>query len=133
MAYLIDTSVFVAMERGLLDLAAIEAHSGPVEMSLSAITASELLHGVHRADSARRRTTRGQLVEGILARFPVLPIDLQVARVHATLWADLRARGTSIGAHDLLIAATALAHGLRIVTRNVRDFERIEGLALEVW
>jgi tRNA(fMet)-specific endonuclease VapC len=51
-----------------------------------------------------------------------------VARVHAEVWAELEQDGESVGAHDLWIAATALAHGFGVATRNRRDFERIAGL-----
>jgi tRNA(fMet)-specific endonuclease VapC len=103
------------------------------EVALSAITASELLHGVHRADGAQRRGRREAFVAKILATLPVLSVDLDVARVHARIWADLARRGGGIGMHDLLIAATAVQHELTVATRNARDFERVEGLAFELW
>lgn len=65
--------------------------------------------------------------------FLYLPFDLGVARAHAALWADLARAGAQIGAHDLLIAATALTHRLAVATRNVREFERIEGLQVARW
>ena len=133
MGYLIDTSVFVAYERGKLDKRALVKRFGDQEVVLSAISASELLHGVHRADSAQRRGRREAFVERILSAVPVLPIDLDVARTHARVWADLRVRGAVIGAHDLLIAATALTHGLTVATRNAREFSRVEDLQVEIW
>ena len=62
---------------------------------------------------------------------PILELDLAAARVHARLWADLQSTGALVGAHDLWIAATALAHSLTIMSTNARDFGRIPGLALE--
>jgi tRNA(fMet)-specific endonuclease VapC len=88
-----------------------------------------LLHGAHRAEGdqwVRRRA----FVEHVLAGLEAVPITVPVARVHAEIWADTRVRGEAIGAHDLWIAATALAHGLSLATRNVRDFGRIPGLSL---
>jgi predicted nucleic acid-binding protein len=61
-------------------------------------------------------------VEQILANLPVIAVDLEVTRAHARIWADLQRHGTTIGAHDLLIAATAVRHDLTIATRNLRDF-----------
>jgi tRNA(fMet)-specific endonuclease VapC len=133
MGYLIDTSILIAWERQQLDGGAIVAHAGSDEVALSSITASELLHGVHRAQSAQRRGKREEFVEAILSALPVVPVDLAVARTHARIWADLAARGAVIGAHDLLIAATALTFDLVIATRNERDFGRIEGARVEVW
>ena len=133
MGYLIDTSVFIAWERGELDHAAIAAAGGEDSTAISAITASELLHGVERAESAQRRAKRSRFVEAALSALPVLPFDLDVSRVHARIWADLRAKGELIGSHDLLIAATAIHHGLQIATCNERHFKRIEGLVVVRW
>jgi len=91
------------------------------------VTVSELLHGVHRSAGARRNR-RGAFVEHVLAQLEPVPITEPVARVHAQVWADLEARRQSLGAHDLWIAATALAHGFGVVTHNRRDFSRVRGL-----
>jgi predicted nucleic acid-binding protein len=64
---------------------------------------------------------------------PVLPFDLVVARIHAGLWAQLAAKGTAVGVHDLLIAATAIAAGYRVVTRDGRSFPKIPGLSTASW
>lgn len=105
----------------------IEALLGDEQRAISAITVSELLHGVHRARGARRARRRA-FVEHVLSGLDPLPITEPVARVHAEVWADLSRRGAAIGAHDLWIGATALAHGLALATRNARDFARIPGL-----
>lgn len=95
---------------------------------ISAITASELLQGVHRADTPVRRLRRERLVQAVLAALPIIPFDSTVARTHAALWAELAAKGTPIGPHDLLIAATALARGAGVLTTNVREFSRVPEL-----
>jgi predicted nucleic acid-binding protein len=69
--------------------------------------------------------------ESILAAVPVLSFDLRVARVHAGLATQLAAAGQPIGAHDLLIGATALAHNAAVFTANLRDFRRIPGLVVQ--
>jgi predicted nucleic acid-binding protein len=133
MGVVIDSCLLIAAERGRLDLGAIgRAHTGEA-LFMSAISASELLHGVHRATDLAEESHRLASVEATLRRFPVLVIDLAVARVHARLAADLARAGTPVPAHDLWIAATCIAHGHTLVTTNARDFERIPGLALEVW
>ena len=63
----------------------------------------------------------------------LLPFDDAVATVAARLRAKLEMLGTPIGPHDILIAATALAHGCTLVTRNVGEFGRVEGLQLQNW
>ena len=132
MGVLIDTSVLVEVERAGSAPPGLDRLGGEPAF-LAAITASELLHGVHRADGAARRARRQAFVEALLDLLPVLPFDLTAARVHAGLWADLRGRGEMIGGHDMLIAATALARGLTLLTRNLREFERVDGLQLESW
>lgn len=79
------------------------------------------------------RARRAAFVEGLLAVWPILPIDLTVARAHARLWATLRSAGTTISPHDLWLAASCTAHGLRLVTGNIRHFERVPGLDVEAW
>lgn len=122
------------MERGRLDLDPwIQRHSPEEEFHLSVITASELLHGVHRASDTGVRARREAFVASILDRFPILPIDLAVARAHARLWADLSAAGTPIGGHDLWLAASCIVRDLTMVTANRREFDRVPALAVEVW
>lgn len=133
MATLIDASVFIDAERSRLDWDRVLAEHGTTDVALAAITASELLHGVHRATSGRVRARRQAFVEQVLSRLAVIPFDLVAARVHARVWADLAAKGMSVGAHDLLIGATALATGSRVATRDLRSFPRIPGLDLVKW
>ena len=128
MGQVVDSSVFVRLERsgrGPEDLRTILAGE---PFAISAITASELLTGIYFAESAERRSRREEFVEAMLEDVEILPVDLNVARVHAELWAHLSTAGQMTGAHDLLIAATALAHGDGVLTDNVRDFDRVPGL-----
>ena len=130
MAVLIDASIFIAVERrGLPPERALGLVSAE-DAALASITASELLAGVHRADSPDRRLRRENFVEAILTALPVLAFDLRVARVYAGLSAQLAAAGQPVGAHDLLIAATALADGSAALTHNLRDFARVPGLVV---
>ncbi len=130
MALLIDTSVAVAMERERESLQSLLDRASDEQVAVAAITASELLHGVHRADTAMRRERRLRHVETLLEAVSVLPFDLDVARVHSRIWADLATRGNVIGAHDLQIAATALNHDLPLATLDREHFSRIDGLRL---
>lgn len=133
MDILIDSSVLVAAERGLLDLDPLLRDHDADEVGIAAITASELLHGVHRLSGAVRRLRTQALVEEVLARVTVVPFDLDVARVHAMLSAELRAKGAAIGAHDLLIAATAVHLDAAVATRDLRSFPKIRGLEVLRW
>jgi tRNA(fMet)-specific endonuclease VapC len=138
MGTILDTTVFIEIERVVRKLPAqtairevarrLEGQLGPEEeVAISAITASELLHGVHRA-TAEHQARRAAFVEAVLAAFPPLAFDLLAARAHARLWAELASSGSDIGAHDRLVAATAIAAGWGVGTANTRHFERVPGL-----
>jgi tRNA(fMet)-specific endonuclease VapC len=127
-AVLIDTDLVVDLEHGIAN-PELDNAIGDEDRTISVITVSELLHGVHRATGARR-TRRSAFVEHLLAGLHAIPITEPVARVHADLWAQLAAHGETIGAHDLWIAATAIAHGLALATGNAQEFRRIDGLRL---
>ncbi len=133
MGVLIDTSVLIDAERGRTRDLTILLGGRRDEAFVSAITASELLHGVLRAQTPAQGTRRSSFVESALQALPVLPADLRVARSHAQLWAQMASRGERIGAHDLWIAATAVAHGYGLATTNLRDFGRVPGLTVEDW
>lgn len=133
MGALIDSSVLIAAERSRVGLESALAAHGSEPVAIAAVTASELLHGVHRATGAAVRRRREAFVERLLDALPVLPFDLVCARIHAALWAQLAARGASVGAHDLLIGATAISAGYRVATRDMRSFARIPGLEVLRW
>ena len=128
MAQLIDTSVLISLERQRRPFSDLANAASYEPMALAAITASELLVGVLRSNSPQRRVRGEAFVEAVLERVPVLPFDLRVARVHAEIWAVLAAAGQPIGSNDMMIAATALAHGYSVLTGNIRDFNRVPGL-----
>jgi tRNA(fMet)-specific endonuclease VapC len=125
-AVLIDTDLLVDLERGVLN-PEIENAIGDEDRAISVITVSELLHGVHRASGARR-TRRRAFVEHLLGGVRAIEITEQIARVHADIWAQLAAKGQLIGAHDLWIAATAVAHGMGLATGNADEFQRVPAL-----
>jgi predicted nucleic acid-binding protein len=130
---LIDTSIFIAAERGQLDLGGVIADEEDDDVAMAAITASELLVGVQLVKSTVGRVRTMQAVERWLEAVPAVPFDLEIARTHALLSAQLHAAGTPIGAHDLLIAATAVWLDYRIATRDLRSFPRIRGLDVVRW
>jgi len=100
------------------------------DIALSAVVRSELLTGALL--SAKPEDNR-RIAQAFCALFPCLAFDSQVADVHAEWHARLRRSGNLIGTRDLMIAATALSHGLAVVTHNTREFQRINNLALEDW
>jgi tRNA(fMet)-specific endonuclease VapC len=125
---LIDTDLLIDLERRSR-VPEIDVALGDEDRAISVITVSELLHGVLRASGAVQ-VRRRAFVEHLLAGLEAIPITEPVARMHAQIWADLASRGSMIGAHDLWIAATALAHGFGVATRNSADYGRVTGLRL---
>lgn len=101
---------------------------GGQPVAITAVTASELLHRCHRATNAGARAKRFAYVDTLLDSIPVAPFGLAEARRHAERCALLARRGTMIGPHDLLIAATALPRGDSLATLNQREFKRARGL-----
>ena len=133
MGILIDSDLLIHLERRSSDLERYIEGREDEEFFLSVISASELLHGVYRAEAPKVRNRRLALVEAVLESFPLIEIDLAIARSHARLWSDLRKQGTMIGVHDSWLAATCLAYDLTLVTRNLREFQRVPGMRAEAW
>ena len=137
MGLLIDTSVFIDLERSVprgLPTSEESFGSLPREPAfVAAITVSELFYGVHRANSDSRRSRRRDFVLGCLEYVEVLPFDRGTAEVHSRIWSDLEKAGKRIGSNDLLIAATGIYHDLPILTGNAREFERLDELKLLPW
>ena len=120
------------MERDGIPLSVVAAAMKGESVGIASITASELLVGVHRADTTMRRHRRLDFVEGILHSIPIVNFELDIARTHARISLELREAGQSIGAHDLLIAATALTIGYGVMTLNVRHFDRVPDLEVTI-
>ncbi len=131
MGLVIDSDVWILAERsgGKLDLARWAEYGGAY---MSAITASELLVGVERASTAQRKAQRGAFVENLLSIIPVLEFSMPIVRTHARMVAAL-SKNVTAGAHDAMIAATAIHHGYAVLTRNVADFKIYAGLKVEAF
>lgn len=129
MGLILDTSVLIAAEREKLDLEALLSSMKNEAVFMSSITLSELWHGCHRGKGPILRERRRH-VNYLEAKLPVLGFDTKEALVHAIIWAELEKVGQRIGLHDLIIAATAIAHDYSIATLNESEFKRVTGLQL---
>lgn len=119
---ILDTTALVAAERRGSSIG--DLIDDDDDVAIAAISAAELLVGVELADR-RRRTRRERFVAAILDVLPVEPYDLGVARAHASLLAHVRRAGQPRGAHDLIIAATAVASNRVVVTADNKGFESL--------
>lgn len=131
MGVIFDSSVLVHLERTFQQVEKVITGRENEPFGISVITVSELLHGVHRADSERRRLKREAFVEKVIEIFPIYPFDLAVARIYARVWANLARKGVTIGSHDLMIGATCISLGFSVVTLDIRDFGNIPGIEIE--
>lgn len=103
-------------------------HQG--RMAISAVTLAELLHGAEKSADAPRNL---RVVEDLCSRLDVLPYGLKAAQHYGSIRAALERRGQPIGVNDLHIAAHARSEGLTLVSNNLREFDRVEGLLTENW
>ena len=132
MGVILDTSVLIEAERRESEITRFIKSREDEVFGLSVITVAELLHGVHRAHSTRRRVKRNAYVEKVIEFFPIYNFEISTARIYAELWSHLSKKGVQIGAHDLIIGATALSLGFSVATYNKGHFERLEGLKIEI-
>jgi tRNA(fMet)-specific endonuclease VapC len=101
------------------------------DVAIAAVTAAELMVGIELADSARRGPRRS-FVDAVLSALPVETYDLEVARAHAVLLAGTRRSGLPRGAHDLMIAATAVARSRTVVTADPSGFGNLPDVDVRV-
>lgn len=126
---ILDTTILIDVERNLQALD--ELIGDEDDVAIAAVTVAELLVGVELADRSRRRS-RERFVAKVLAAVPIEPYDADVARAHARLLAHVRGAGRARGAHDLIIAATALARMRTVVTVDVTGFADLPGVAVKL-
>jgi tRNA(fMet)-specific endonuclease VapC len=115
---ILDTSILVEVERGRLDLATVAADDDDV--ALPAIVVAEYLTGVQLAATAKQRSSRQEFLDRVLAALPIEDYTRLVAERHAELLAHLRRSGTTRGAHDLILAATAVSTGRTVLAADDR-------------
>lgn len=130
MGLVVDSCVFIRASREgeILDFSEWKKYGNAY---ISTITASELLVGVHLAKSEKIKMQRSAFVESIISAVASLPFTNEVARIHSQIYAYLHKKGNMVGAHDLIIGATAIANGCAVLTYNEKDFKRIPGLKVE--
>lgn len=128
--YMLDTSIviYVIKRRPLSVLDTFNQRAGM--MCVSSITEAELFHG---AEKSQQREHNLRVVDDFLSRLDVLPYDSKAAAHHGDIRASLEKQGTPIGVNDIHIAAHARSQGLIVVTNNLKEFDRVQGLRFENW
>lgn len=129
--YMLDTDTCSYVMKRSSEAVIKRLRAVPVaDVCISVITKSELLYGV---EVSPRRTQDAAALQAFLPHVAVLEFPDEAAAHYAAIRADLKKQGQMIGANDLLIAAHARSLGLRLVTNNIAEFNRVKGLALENW
>jgi tRNA(fMet)-specific endonuclease VapC len=129
MRYLLDANAAIGLlNSGTSKLARRARQERPVDIAMSAIVVHELFYGAFKSQRAARNAA---LIDAI--KFEVIAFDKEDARQAGEIRALLAAKGTPIGAYDVLIAGQAKARNLILVTHNTREFKRVPGLRFEDW
>ncbi|MBD0388292.1 MAG: type II toxin-antitoxin system VapC family toxin [Nostoc sp. C3-bin3] len=131
MIYLLDTNACIIYLNGRnINLRRrLENHSD-LDIVVCSTVKAELFYGAKRSNNPVRNLA---LQKGFLSRFTSLPFDDLAAEIFGDIRSHLASLGTPIGPYDLQIAAIAMANNLILVTHNVDEFSRVEGLQLEDW
>jgi tRNA(fMet)-specific endonuclease VapC len=129
--YLLDTNICIYVRRKKPErvLRRFDNLSAG-QAAISVITYGELLYG---ASKSANRQVALEGVHDFISLIPPLPLPEKAGDVYGFIRAELEARGETIGANDLWIAAHALASGLILVTNNEKEFARVRGLKIQDW
>jgi tRNA(fMet)-specific endonuclease VapC len=128
--YMLDTNLCIRVLRDRPQELRERFNAEADALCISTVMLSELLHG---AGKSARPVENRQEVERFAARLEILPFDADAAAHAAEIRVALERRGQTIGAYDLLIAGHARSRGLVVVTANLGEFGRVEGLRCEDW
>jgi tRNA(fMet)-specific endonuclease VapC len=131
MKYLLDTDAFSDIARGVVGVKARFSAVGQTLIRISSVSVEEIEFGRQR--NPERVTRRGAVIDALLASIEALVFDVEDAYASARIRAVLARAGRPIGPKDVMIAGTALARGLIVVTANTREFSRVPGLQIENW
>jgi tRNA(fMet)-specific endonuclease VapC len=128
--YLIDTDILIYFLKGNEKVSAKFRQQASVPKALSVVSYGELYYGAMRSARCQENLAR---IRRLCELMPVLDVSRSAMETYGCLKADLHKDGAPVDEFDLIIAATALSHGMRLVTNNLRHYARIPGLDLENW
>ncbi|WP_027482726.1 PIN domain-containing protein [Deinococcus pimensis] len=131
MRYLLDADTLSFVTRGHPDVIRRLAATSPSALAVSAVTLMEIEYGLARRPE--KRAVVEEVLDPLFEDIHVLPYAVEDARATANVRATLAATGQPIGPYDVLLAGTALARGLVLVSHNTREYGRVGGLRVEDW
>jgi tRNA(fMet)-specific endonuclease VapC len=128
--FMLDTNTLIYFFKGMGEVDKnLFAHS-PKDIFIPSIVIYELQVGIAKSNNPQKRERQ---LATLLEQINIIEFGEREAKVSALIRADLEKKGTPIGAIDILIAGSAKAHNLTLVTHNTREFIRVKGLALADW
>jgi tRNA(fMet)-specific endonuclease VapC len=131
MNYLLDTNVCIQFLTGRSEEVRKKIKSKDFStLYICSVVKGELEYGARKSNNQEKSLT---VLHNFLINFPEIGYDSLSAEKYGIIRSDLEKRGLPIGPYDMQIAAIALAHNFTLVSHNVREFQRIEGLLLEDW
>lgn len=131
MSYLLDTNACISyLNYRNSPIAHQLATKKPQEIFLCQIVKAELYYGAYKSTRCKENLA---LLTRFFSQFASLPFNDQAAEIYGRIRAKLATQGNPIGPNDLIIAATAIAHRVTLVTHNIREFSRVDDLQFEDW
>lgn len=128
--YLLDTNIVIYTMKNRPQQVKERFEQNHGRMAISTVTVGELVFGAEHSQQVERNLAD---IEGLVSRLEVLLFDTKAAYHFGQLRAFLYRTGKPIGPYDMMIAGQAISSGLKLVTNNVKEFERVPGLQLEDW
>lgn len=128
--FMLDTNIciYVIKNRPASCREKFSTHSGA--MAISSVTLAELIYGAMKSTKPESNL---RTIEEFAARLSFLDFDTDAAGHYGDIRSTLEREGNVIGPYDMMIAGHARSHGLILITSNIREFERVDGLRLENW
>lgn len=130
MKYFLDTNVCIDVMRGRDEVVGRLESMSPDDCAISTVSLFELEAGARKSNQPENELRKVSLLSDTLILFPW---DKAAARASAKIRFDLESTGWVIGAYDTLLAGHAMALGLVLVTDNIKEFSRVDGLIMENW
>ena len=133
MMYCLDTNVIIDATNNKKNMSAVLSHFYNIsaqEIIVPSIVVAELEYGARHSSNYERNMS---VSKEFISSFRIVPFTEKESEIYGKIKHQLALTGALIGSNDMLIASVALSHNATIVTHNVREFSRVQGLKVEDW
>lgn len=128
--YILDTNILIYFFKNMGSVADRMLSKSPKDIAISIITLYELEVGIEKSTNPQKRKKQ---LDKLVSRITVIPFAEKQSEFSAKIRAQLESKGEPIGPLDTLIAGTALSLNAVLITHNIKEFERVDGLKIEDW